>query len=74
VKTTDARTYTVRVSNAVGAATSSNAIFDVPIQFTISCTNQSVNLVSAALSLARQSRLERSECEVAWHEPAFGLI
>jgi hypothetical protein len=47
--------YTVTVTNVVGATTSSNAILDVPIQFTISFTNQYVNRASAPLSLAIQS-------------------
>jgi hypothetical protein len=47
--------YTVTVTNVAGAVTSSNAILDIPIQFTISFTNQYVNLTNAPLSLAIQS-------------------
>jgi hypothetical protein len=36
-------------------ATSSGAILDIPIQFTISCTNQYVNRTNAPLSQAIES-------------------
>jgi len=47
--------HPIGLVNAASIATSSNAVLDVPIQFTISFTNRYVNRTNAPLSLAVQS-------------------
>jgi hypothetical protein len=59
--------YGVTVSNVARTTTSSNAIFYVPIQFTISCTNQSVTY-----TFTSPFRFERARVKSSPHEGQAG--